>query len=554
MKTRAEVTPEKLRGGFYTPPGLVRVCVDRVASLLPDDGEIRILEPSAGDGAFVRGLAEGVLSSRIREVVGIEPVETEAIKFRHALEATRLHGTVLTTSAIVWGVGCRERFDAAVGNPPFVRFQFLTEEDRLCLPLAGERLGVSLSGVGNLWIPVLLTALSRLRAGGAAAFVIPTECLTGCSAGVVRDWLVANMDQLRLDLFPPGSFPDVLQEVLVLSGTRRETMASTGELLIVEYDVHGESRRLTHGVKRSSESWTRYLLTPRQLHALEEATNLPAVRRLGELATFEVSIVTGANSFFSASSKTVQQFGLDAWAKPLLPRVRYARGLVYTDDDHRQLRTSDAAAWLLHFSDDRPSPLDHRGPRDYLTYGETLGLPDRYKCRIRSPWYRVPHVREGRLLLSKRSHRYHRLILNEAGVLTTDTVYRGWMKAGAEPLERSLAAGFHNSLTLLSAELEGRSFGGGVLELVPSEIARLVVPSLPLLGNSVHELDAICRSITAEEELVERTDALLGRSAAGVPSRLLAELAEARGALLGRRMSRAARGVDGERENVDLAA
>jgi len=31
-------------------------------------------------------------------------------------------------------------------------------------------------------------------------------------------------------------------------------------------------------------------------------------------------------------------------------------------------------------------------------------------------------------------------------------------------------------LTALSAELEGRHYGGGVLELVPSEIERLLVP------------------------------------------------------------------------------
>ncbi len=36
--------------------------------------------------------------------------------------------------------------------------------------------------------------------------------------------------------------------------------------------------------------------------------------------------------------------------------------------------------------------------------------------------------------------------------------------------------GFLNGLTALTAELEGRHYGGGVLELVPSEIEKLLVP------------------------------------------------------------------------------
>ena len=44
---------------------------------------------------------------------------------------------------------------------------------------------------------------------------------------------------------------------------------------------------------------------------------------------------------------------------------------------------------------------------------------------------------------------------------TSDTIYRG--RTLTDVLTPgAFAANFHNSLTLLSAELEGRSFGGGV--------------------------------------------------------------------------------------------
>jgi adenine-specific DNA-methyltransferase len=42
---------------------------------------------------------------------------------------------------------------------------------------------------------------------------------------------------------------------------------------------------------------------------------------------------------------------------------------------------------------------------------------------------------------------------------------------------------FYNSLTLLFAELEGRYYGGGVLELTPSEFKNLPLPYIQISDN-----------------------------------------------------------------------
>ena len=71
----------------------------------------------------------------------------------------------------------------------------------------------------------------------------------------------------------------------------------------------------------------------------------------------------------------------------------------------------------------------------------------------------------------KRSHDTPRLILNRVGAYTTDTAYR--IRTRDIAGER-LVGCFLNPMTALSAELEGRHYGGGVLELIPSEIERLL--------------------------------------------------------------------------------
>src|SRR5215211_4633177 len=146
MRTAAEVSAEKLRGGFYTPDRLVDACFARAAGLVAG-GALRMLEPSAGDGAFLRGVCRSPLCAAVAAVTAIEPLPPEAEKARRALGGGRT-AEVLHASAVAWAADTEERFDLAVAL-------------RL-----GDRLGVRVAGVANLWIPVLLGALSRLRPGG----------------------------------------------------------------------------------------------------------------------------------------------------------------------------------------------------------------------------------------------------------------------------------------------------------------------------------------------------------------------------------------------------
>ncbi len=538
MKTRDDLTADKLRGGFYTPDPLVDLCLARVATLSRGRSTLHFLEPSVGDGAFIRGLARSTLRDRVGCIDALELLESEAKKATAAMVSADFRGLVQTGSAIEWAAAADDEFDAAVGNPPFVRFQFVSRRDRESAVTLAHRLGLSFGGVSNLWLPVLLGALSRLRIGGVFAFVVPAECFTGISAGVLREWLVHNTKALRFDLFAPGSFPNVLQEVVVLSGRRCDQSDGPVPCALSEHPRSGRSTSTEHVISSGHQSWTQYLLTKNQIDAVEEASRLAVVSKLGLLARFEVAAVTGANDYFSVDSSTLDAHALHQWSRPLLPRIRHAPGLRYTADDHDAADRAGARVHLLDFSGDRADPEEHAQPAAYIQAGVEDELHLRYKCRIREPWYRVPSIRTGELMLSKRSHHYPRMVVNEAGVVTTDTIYRGYAKGQLIGHSNDLVAAFHNSLTLLSAELEGRSFGGGVLELVPSEVARLLVPFIAGFAGELERLDSIARSVGESQALVDETDLLLTKADIGFTQDLLDRLRDARLSLLQRRLDR----------------
>jgi adenine-specific DNA-methyltransferase len=555
MRTRAQVTPDKLRGGYYTPPALVDFCLARAAPLLAAETNVSMLEPSAGDGAFIRGLgrASSALGSRIDTLHAIEIVPEEAAKTELSLRASGLAGGVERGSALRWAADTDDWFGLVVGNPPFVRYQFVAEADKLAIGLIGKRLGLTFGGVSNLWIPMLLGSLARLRPGGALSIVLPTECFTGTSARVVREWLTREIDDLCFDLFPPGSFPQVLQEVAVVSGRRQvDGDSASEEVRIVEHNAGGSSKDWLYRPAQGERNWTRSLLDPRHLQALTAAAALSTVTPLESLARLEVSIVTGANDFFCVDDETVVAHGLKRWARPLLARTKHSPGLVFAQADLDAARESGASAWILDFAATAADPRQLPAARAYLEKGVQWGLPERYKCRIREPWYRVPSFRTGSLLLSKRSHLYPRLLVNAADAFTTDTIYRGYVLERNGMSAEDLVSTFHCSLTLLTVELEGRSFGGGVLELVPSEVSRLAVVAARGLGRQLPRLDRIARE-GDPEELVEATDALLIAKRL-LPGDLVAVLAEARRALMNRRLQRNVGGEESMSEWTARAA
>ena len=107
----------------------------------------------------------------------------------------------------------------------------------------------------------------------------------------------------------------------------------------------------------------------------------------------------------------------------------------------------------------------------------------------------------------KRAHDTPRLIYNRLEAYTTDTAYR--ISTTACSPEKLIYC-FLNALTALSAELEGRHYGGGVLELVPTEIEKLLVPVPSSVDPEIRELDTLVRQSSMANVLEQQNKTVLG--------------------------------------------
>jgi adenine-specific DNA-methyltransferase len=506
---------EKLRGGYYTSPDIARFLCKWSLS----DGAKVILEPGCGDGAFLSALADAGSGNRV-SVLGFELNEREAGKAR--LRAAAYPGVATTVRCedflgwVLANLDRHTRFDAVVGNPPFIRYQYWEEPYQRKAEKLAALLHLPFTRHTNAWVPFVLASIAMLRGGGRLAMVVPAELIHIMHAQALRTYLGTTCR--RLMLIDPEEiwFEQTLQGACLLLAEKKDDVAEPSEGVAI---VRVTGKRFldrpaedlfehAHFINGETVEgkWTRALLDDAELHLLEALRSHASVRVFQDVAEVDVGIVTGANKFFLVDDETVRRYGLQDFAHPMFGRSEHCPGIVYNRAQHRANQRAGLPTNFIWLRGKRFDELPE-GVREYIRLGESQGLAKRYKCRVRTPWYEVPSVSATQLGMLKRCHDFPRLLTNRIGAYTTDTAYR--IKARSTS-PRKLVYSFLNSLTALSAELEGRHYGGGVLELVPSEIERLLIPLPRLESYALTKLDRAVRARDGGAMLVNQDQQVLG--------------------------------------------
>jgi len=538
MNFKGEESASTLRGGYYTPPSVASFLARWVMARKPRT----ILEPSVGDGAFLRafqGLHRGI------RFTGIELAGEEAIKARKTAEGNGFQAEILQGNFLAWALESVEHYDAVVGNPPYVRYQYLAEEDHALAEQVFERHHLAFTRHANAWVPFVVASLGKLAPGGRLAMVIPSEVLHVLHAAPVRTFLMSECR--RVLIIDPRKllFEGTLQGTVLLMAEKKlggespegvSIVPAAGDFLAQDPEELFE--RATYAPTDRGK-WTKLLLSSLESEVFEEARS--SIRRFQDMASVDLGILTGANAFFVVDKATVARHHLSGFALPVLGKSGQCPGVIYDEALHQENEARGLRTNLISFGKEERLP---KGARGYIALGESQKIHLRQKCRNRTPWYSIPSVYPATIGMVKCSHEYHRLILNRAGACTTTTAYRVRIVDGAVSPAR-LVFSFVNSLTALGIELLGRHYGGGVLELVPSEIERLPVPVIGSADCDLEALDAkIKRGIRADVLLREQDEVIL--KAAGLTLRERTIIHEAWKRIRDRRHRRGDQGVSSE--------
>ena len=246
-------------GQVFTPEPVVRAML----ALRRNTG--RVLEPSCGDGAFLRHLPGAV---------GLEldpdhcPSGAQAIDFFAYPE--------------------HEQFDTIIGNPPYVRFQDIPASTRSLIARAGH--GHCLDARSNLYLFFVDKCLRHLKPGGELIFITPRDFLKATSA--------VKLNRL---LAEAGSITDAIE-----LGDARVFADAVPNCLIWRFEKGASARAMRHCEIGVGDDLGAALAQPvwEPRHFLECGGHLMFARgdyplRLSEIAFVKVGAVSGADELYA---------------------------------------------------------------------------------------------------------------------------------------------------------------------------------------------------------------------------------------------------------------
>lgn len=504
----ADLDKDKLRGGYYTTSNVAEwLCGWAIQS-----AQDSVLEPSCGNGSFLeaamyRLLSLGASSTDIgKNLRGVEIIQAEADSATERLRSTvgkAADDIVCNSDFFGWWKESEKRlFDVIIGNPPFIRYQSFPEPHRtIAMDMMGEQ-GLKPNRLTNIWVPFVVAATASLKAGGRLALVLPAEILQVTYAAQLRSYLTDHFERIDVIACNELFFENAEQEVVLLLADGALANASEDNICRVALTAADKVSDITDTkpeqllkraeakvIRHDSEKWLKYFLDNKQISFMRALRDADITTVLSTHASIDVGVVTGKNEFFVLSEEQVGELDIHGYTTPLVSRSVQLKGSQFNTEDWKSLAKNGDRVHLLNIGKEQLGELSER-LLEYIQYGEGKEFHKGYKCSIREPWYKVPSIWVPDGFSFRQIYDFPRMVLNDSAATSTDTIHR-MRSHGAVP-ER-IIANTYTWLTAASAEIEGRSYGGGVLELEPTEAERLLMPAQLDGAMPLNEVDHLVR-------------------------------------------------------------
>lgn len=487
---------KKETGSFYTPDNLIKFMVSYIKNRVTP---CSILEPSAGDGRFVKYI------EKLSKNITLVEFDDNKIPYLKNLFADKCK--VICNDFIDYSLHEKEKYDLIIGNPPYIAKKTIPEEQYNNSQKIAEYFNLDKSIIQNLWVSFVLASTKMLTKTGAMFFVLPFEFLQVQYAEKLRNFLETKFNTIEIITFEERIFEDIEQDICLvyLANEKNEKSYIQYTTLVSAEDT---TKRFSSIIKRNKplKKWSNCILDDEETDCfMRIAANYPKISQFGEISP---GIVTGANSFF-----ILPKLAIDTMKVPkdnILPIITKSSNitslLMYSEADFDSMISSDIPTHLLNLNGLEKKRFSKK-LKKYIEDGEREEINRGFKCRNRKRWYDVPIVKNGQACFFKRYHNVPKIIINKAGVHTTDIAYNVRFKKEYDA--DSFAFCFYNSLTLALCEYNGRFYGGGVGELVPNEFKDLNIPYKRISEKNIKKLDSMFRAEENIDNVIDFVDEIV---------------------------------------------
>ena len=273
MRLKSNATNQKIRGGYYTPIELSNFIVKNVY-----DNQNMILEPSCGDGRFVSSIINET-NRKFKRMDAVEYVKEEAAKTKKVSQNVS-NINVINDDFYNFYVNSKDKYDLIIGNPPYIRYQYLKPEQREKQSEVLLKNKMTPNKLINSWVFFLVACVDLLNSGGKVAFVLPAELLQVVYAKELRRFLIDNLQKISIISFDNLIFDEAEQEVIVFIGEKKTKQ--TQKCMIANYSYNDINDLVTNFkydtskynyINNFCEKWTKYYLSREENKLISEIEN-----------------------------------------------------------------------------------------------------------------------------------------------------------------------------------------------------------------------------------------------------------------------------------------
>src|SRR5690606_3762176 len=259
--------------------------------------------------------------------------------------------------------------EAVIGNPPFVRYQRLSRQQRTLAARRSAAAGVKLDAMAGSWAGFVVHAGAFLRPGGRLALLLPSEIGHARYAREVMAFLRNRFHSVRFVLFEAPLFPRLDQGVVLLLASGYGRPSASFEVATVggaaAWDrlaadgldslrfMAVDPAQLVSGRGRLHHAW----LAPQARELLGWLRSSRQVSRLGQHARVTIGYVSAANAYFHLAPDEAVELDLAAvHLRRALFRSRGLSGLELTGSDWTAAaETGEAGLLFAPVDDDDPA-------------------------------------------------------------------------------------------------------------------------------------------------------------------------------------------------------
>ena len=483
-------------GAFYTPASISDILCEWAIRSRTDI----VLEPSFGGCGFLKSAVDRLKSigqnAPQENLFGCD-IDPNAFVFLKQTLGDQTHedhfdqGDFLDPpDRTTW----HSKFDAIVGNPPYVPYQKVRQDLRLPAIKLLKTRGLKLGERASLWAYFVALSVEYLSEGGRIAWVLPGSFLQSDYARNLRRYLAERFTRCR-------AFS--IQERLFLNeGTDEETVILLAEgftkspALVAPTDITLTTCSDTADFRTAVSRWVSGALpsdnscgsavlgqiSTRTRQVMSYLEDQPTCKTLSDFLQVRIGLVTGDNPFFLLTRRQAAIAAIpEEDLSPILCKFSYFDGLSFNPEDYANLLEQDGKALLINcLADKGNAPAIQKYlnayPREKV---DTVGTFKKRTIWCHPVDNNLPHA-----FFPVMHHLGPRLILNNTDAHCTNTLHRVFFKSEiARSAAKLISISLMTSFSQISAEVWGRKYGSGVLKHEPRDAEKIKIVMPPNLSD-----------------------------------------------------------------------